>query len=183
MSSKYKFRDPDSIYFISFSVVNWIDVFVRNTYRDILIDSIVHCQNKKGLVVHAYVIMTSHVHMIISRKGSNALEDIMRDLKKFTSYKIVGAIMQHPRESRKEWLLKMFEENGRKNPNNTKYQFWQQDNHPIELTDNKMIEQRLIYLHENPVKAGFVRLAEEYTYSSANDYAGVKGYVEIDLLD
>jgi hypothetical protein len=121
--------------------------------------------------------------MIVSRKGQNTLEDIMRDLKKFTSFKIIGAIMQHPRESRKEWLLKKFEEQGRKNSNNTKYQFWQQDNHPIELIDNKMKEQRLNYLHENPVKAGFVRAAEEFKYSSANDYAGVYGCIDIELLD
>lgn len=74
-------------------------MFVRNIYRDILIDSIIHCQINKGLLIHGYVFMTSHVHMISSRKGTIALEDILRDLKKFTSFKIVDAIMQHPSES------------------------------------------------------------------------------------
>ncbi len=183
MSNKYKFRNPDGIYFISFSVVDWIDVFIRNVYKDILLDSIVHCQKNKGLVVHAYVIMTSHVHMIISRNSNYNLEDIMRDMKKFTSFKLLGAIFENPQESRREWMLKMFEENGRRNSNNTKYQFWQQDNHPVELSTNEMMEQRLTYLHNNPIEAGFVRLAEDYLYSSANDYAGVKGYIDIELLD
>ena len=79
--------------------------------------------------------------------------------------------MENPKESRKQWLLKMFQDNGMKNSNNTKYQFWQQDNHPVELTDNAMIDQRLDYLHNNPVEAGFVRLPEDYVYSSALDYA------------
>ena len=160
-----------------------MDVFIRNTYKDILVESIIHCQKEKGLVVHAYVIMTSHVHMIISRNATWNLEDIMRDMKKFTSFKITGAIMENPKESRKEWLLKMFEENGMKNSNNAKYQFWQQDNHPVELTDNTMIDQRLDYLHNNPVEAGFVRLAEDYVYSSALDYAGGVGYISIELLE
>jgi len=182
MSSKYKFHSPDGIYFVSFSVVNWIDVFVRNIYKDILLESFIHCQKEKGLLIHAYVIMTSHVHMIISRNGEFKLEDIMRDMKKITSFKIIGAIMDNSEESRKDWLLKMFEENGTKNSNNTKYQFWQQNNHPVELSDNKMIEQRLEYLHMNPVKSGFVSLPEEYVYSSAKDYAEEKGYVSIELL-
>ena len=183
MSNRYKFWNPDGIYFISFSVVQWADVFVRNLYKDILVDSIIHCQKEKGLVVHAYVIMTSHVHMIISKNASWSLEDIMRDMKKFTSFKIIGAIMENPQESRKEWLLKIFEENGKRNSNNTNYQFWQQDNHPVELTDNNMIDQRLDYLHNNPVEAGFVRLPEDYVYSSALDYTGGGGYISIELFE
>lgn len=182
MSNRYKFWNADSIYFISFSVVGWIDVFIRNIYKDILIESIAYCQKEKGLVVHAYVIMTSHVHMIISRKGVSDLQDILRDMKKFTSFKIIGAIMENPQESRKEWLLSMFETQGKKNSNNSKYQFWQQDNHPVELTDNKLIDQRLDYLHNNPVEAGFVRLPEDYVYSSAINYADGKGYIDIELL-
>ena len=107
----------------------------------------------------------------------------MRDMKKFTSFKLLRAILENPQESRREWLLKMFEEKGRRNSNNTKFQFWQQDNHPVELSSNEMMEQRLNYLHNNPIKAGFVRLAEDYLYSSANDYAGVKGYFDIELLE
>jgi putative transposase len=183
MSNRYKFWNPDGIYFISFSVVNWIDVFIRNTYKDILLDSIEYCRKEKGLQVHAFVVMTSHVHMIISKSGTNNLEDIMRDLKKFTAFKIIGAIMNNPCESRKVWLLKLFEESGRFKSNTTKYQFWQHDNHPIELTDNRMIEVRLNYLHNNPVEAGFVFQPEEYVYSSAIDYAGGKGYLSIELLN
>ena len=121
-----------------------------------MIESFIYCQKEKGLVIHAYVIMTNHIHMIISRKGTNELSAILRDLKKFTSFKIIGAIMANDQESRKNWMLKMFEESGIQNKHNTKYQFWQEGNHPVELVDIIMIEQRLDYIHQNPVKAGFV---------------------------
>lgn len=123
MSNRYKFWNPEGIYFISFSVVNWIDVFIRNAYKDILLDSIEYCHKEKGIQVHAFVVMTSHVHMIISKRGTNKLEDIMRDLKKLTAFKIIEAIMNNPGESRKVWLLKLFEESGRLKSNTTKYQF------------------------------------------------------------
>ncbi len=182
MSLRYKFWNPDGIYFISFSVVGWIDVFVRNIYKDILIDSIAHCQKEKGLVVHAYVIMTSHVHMIISRHGPYKLEDILRDLKKFTSFKIIGSLIENPQESRKEWLLEMFEKYGKRNSNNTNYQFWQQNNHPIELVNTYLIDQKINYLHNNPIESGFVNFPEDYIYSSAIDYSYGKGYIEIEML-
>ena len=183
MSTKYKFQEPDAIYFVTFSVVNWIDVFTRNTYKDILLDSIRHCQKEKGLVVHAWVIMTNHVHMIISKNSLRVLPDIMRDLKKFTAYKNIGAIMESPQESRREWMFKLFKQAGENNSNNTNCQFWQQDNHPIELTDATMQEQRLNYIHENPVRAGFVYKAEDYVYSSACDYGGTKGLLDLLLLE
>ncbi|QQR95570.1 MAG: transposase [Bacteroidota bacterium] len=183
MSTKYKFQEPDAIYFVTFSVVNWIDVFTRNTYKDILLDSIRHCQKEKGLVVHAWVIMTNHVHMIISKNSLRVLPDIMRDLKKFTAYKNIGAIMESPQESRREWIFKLFKQAGENNSNNTNWQFWQQDNHPIELTDATMQEQRLNYIHENPVRAGFVYKAEDYVYSSACDYGGTKGLLDLLLLE
>ena len=112
MSSKYKFYNPDGIYFVSFAVVGWIDVFIRKNYKDLLIDSLKYCQKRKGLVIHAYVIMTNHVHMIISRNGNDLLEEIMRDVKKFTSFKLIGAIMDNRQESRKEWTLELFERKG-----------------------------------------------------------------------
>ncbi|MBZ0245031.1 MAG: transposase, partial [Cyclobacteriaceae bacterium] len=85
MSIKYKFRNPDGCYFVTYAIVDWIDVFTRNAYKDILIESWRYCQQKKGLLIHAYVIMTNHIHMLISRNSTNLLEEIMRDMKKYTS--------------------------------------------------------------------------------------------------
>ena len=63
-----------------------------------------------------------------------------------------------------------------------KYRFWQDKSHPIELTTNEMIEQRMNYIHENPVRAGIVAKAEDYLYSSARNYAGLSSVIEIDLI-
>jgi REP element-mobilizing transposase RayT len=155
MSRKYKFRDNDKLYFVSFAVINWIDLFIRNEYKEILVKSFEHCIRSKGLELYAYCIMTSHVHMII---GSNKepMENIMKDLKRHTSEMLREAIEKHRQESRKEWMLQMMKEAGTLNPNNRGFQLWRQDNRPIELRDSERLYQKLKYIHRNPVEAGFV---------------------------
>ena len=101
MSSKYKVGEDAIAHFVTFSVVGWVDVFSRESYKEIFVDSLKHCQENKGLKLHAWVIMTNHVHLIISSE-TNKLEDIVRDLKKYTSKKITAAIQENPTESRKE---------------------------------------------------------------------------------
>ena len=171
MSRKYKIRDQEAVHFVTFTVIQWLDVFVRAEYRDIFLESIRYCQKHKGLEVYAYCIMSSHVHMIIARHGSQQLEDVIRDIKKFTSFKIIEAIQSNPQESRRELLMWLFEKAGTSNPNNTRYQFWQQHSHPIELNTEEKLNQRLDYIHNNPVAAGIVRFPEQYLYSSAGNYA------------
>jgi putative transposase len=173
VSCKYKIRDQDQLYFVTFTVIRWLDVFTRKEYRDIFMDSLRYCQQYKGLDLYAYCIMTNHVHMIVGRRGKPPLEGIIRDIKKYTSVKIIEAVEDNPQESRKDLLMWMFERTGRYNPNNKIYQFWEQYSHPIELNTNVMIEQRLEYIHNNPVKAGIVLSPEDYLYSSAMNYAGL----------
>jgi len=181
MSTKYKFRTKDNLYFVSFSVVYWIDLFVREEYCNIVIDSLKFCQSNKGLEIYAWCIMSSHLHLIISSHNAN-LEDIMRDLKSHTSRELKKSIKQNSGESRKEWILWLMERAGKKNSNNKDFQLWQQDNHPIELSSNEMIEQKKEYIHNNPVKAGLVWEAEHYKYSSAIDYSGGEGLLNISIL-
>jgi putative transposase len=108
----------------------------------------------------------------------------MRDMKKYSSFRILKEIKENPSESRKEWMLDFFSKAGQANGNNKNYQFWQQDNHPIELDPHlNMFEQKLNYLHDNPVAAGLISKASDYIYSNAIDYEDGKGLVEIDLLD
>lgn len=183
MSRKYKIRDQDKLYFVTFTVINWLDVFIRREYKDIVLDSIRYCQQHKGLEVCAYCIMSSHVHLIIGRHGEASLESVIRDIKKFTSNKIIEAIKNNSQESRKELLIWLFERAGKANSNNTHYQFWQQHSHPIELSTNEMIDQRLNYIHTNPVTAGIVLSPEHYLYSSAINYAGLpEKLLEVILL-
>jgi len=156
-------------------------VFIRREYKDILIESLRYCQENKGLKIHAWVIMTSHVHLIIRSEGK-LLQDILRDLKSYTSTKLRNVIQENSQESRKEWMIWMMQRAGKKNSNNTDFQFWQQHNQPIELFTNKVIQQKLDYIHNNPIVEGFVERPEEYVYSSAKDYAGTKGLLNLYLI-
>jgi putative transposase len=178
MSKKYKFKDNSKLYFVSFAIVNWIDLFIRESYKDTLIKSIIYCQEKKDLELYGWCIMTSHVHLIIGTRG-NALSNIMRDLKRHTSEQLHLAIKNNQTESRREWILWMMERAAAKTKSNTKFQLWQNESHPIELTNNIIAHQKLNYLHYNPVEAGFVLRQEDWKYSSAIDYNGGKGLLEI----
>jgi len=179
----YTIKNQHAVHFITFAVVQWVDVFSRKEYADILVESLIHCQKEKGLKIHAWCIMSNHVHLILSATEPNKLSDILRDLKKFTSTNIIKAISENDKESRKSWMLWIFKDAGEKNNRNKDYQFWQQDNHPIECNTNEILETRLVYLHQNPVRAGLVRYEQDYVYSSGIDYcAEGKGLIEIDFV-
>jgi putative transposase len=172
MSRKYKIVNQDELYFVTFTVIQWLDVFTRREYADIFLDSVRYCQKNKGLEVWCFVVMSSHIHMILGRHGEEPLGGIIRDIKKYTSSKIVAAIADNARESRRELFLWLFRRAGNKNSNNKVYQFWQQHNHPIELSTVTMLYERIDYIHNNPVEAGIVLSPEEYLYSSALNYSG-----------
>jgi len=178
----YKIRNKDGIYFVTFAVVEWIDVFTRKDYQEILIDSLKFCQKEKGLIIYAWCLMTNHIHLIISAKESN-LSDILRDFKKFTSKKLVKSILNNPAKSRKKWMINIFRKLGTGNIRNEQYQFWRQDNHPKELFSEKFINRKLDYTHNNPVEAGLVEKAEDYLLSSARNYfLQQNGLIEIEYL-
>ncbi|WP_462247794.1 REP-associated tyrosine transposase [Ekhidna sp.] len=183
MSEKYKIRDQQKIYFVTFSVVQWIDVFTRSQYKDLLITSLEYCINKKGLEVYSWCIMSNHVHLIVGRCGQFKIEEIIRDFKKYTSVSLVKAIKENPSESRKEWLLWIFRKLAERSAKHLKYCFWQNEYHPIELSDSVMMRQKLDYIHDNPVEAGFVGEPEHWRYSSAVDYAGDKGLLCIKFIE
>ena len=171
------------IYFITDTVVDWVDVFTRPIYKQIIVDSLKFCQQEKGLSIHAWVLMSNHFHAIVSSKSSNKISDILRDFKKFTSKEIVKAILEYPQESRKKWLLNRFEYAGRDDNKITNYKFWQDGNDAQLLFSDKFIMQKLNYIHQNPVRAQIVSKAEDYLYSSAMNYAGTKGLIDIDFYE
>jgi REP element-mobilizing transposase RayT len=175
MSRKYKFHNPDGTYFVTFAVQGWVDVFTRNQYKDILIENLTYCIHHKGLEIFAWCIMTNHVHLLGRATGQESFSDILRDFKKFTSKAVTKAIQENEKESRKEWLLEQFKtEQG--------YRFWRSDNKPIEVWSNKVIKEKLNYIHYNPVEEGLVFRPEDYVYSSAVNYSGQNGLLEITLL-
>lgn len=136
----------------------------------------------KGLEIYAWCIMPSHIHLIIGTVDK-PMQDILRDFKSYTSRKLREEISNHPSESRREWIQWMMEKAGKRNGNNNDWQLWQQHNQPIELNDNKMLDQRLNYLHMNPVISGFVNEPEHWKYSSAIDYSGGKGLLDVIIIE
>ncbi len=175
MSRNYKFHNPDGVYFVSFAVVEWIDVFTRNDYKDILLESLEFCQRQKGMEIFAWCIMSNHMHLIFRSVNGVKPELLLGDFKRYTSKAVVNAIKDNPRESRREWLLEQFKRAGEKSSNVSTYQFWQHNNKPIELWSNKVIFEKINYIHNNPVEEGLVSYPQDYVYSSARDYAGEVG--------
>jgi REP element-mobilizing transposase RayT len=180
----YHMQNPEGLYFVTFSVVFWIDVFIRAKYKEIFVESLRFCIKNKGLQVHAWCLMTSHVHLIISAKEPEKIQlsDSIRDLKKYTAQQILREI-EGGVESRREWLMDKFAFAAKSNSRNTQYQFWQQNNHAEELFSNDFIDQKVQYIHHNAVKDGWVEEPEQYLYSSARDYAGIPGLVPVVLIE
>src|SRR5690554_6691916 len=178
MSRNYKFHNPEGLYFVSFAVVEWLDVFPRNEYKDILLESLSFCQKKKGMEIVAWCIMTNHVHLVFRSIEGQHPALLLGDFKRFTSKAVVEAIQENPRESRKEFLTEQFKKAAQKSSNVDKHQFWRHDNKPIELWNNKVIQEKISYVHNNPVEAGLVYSPEDYIYSSAANYAERKGLLD-----
>ena len=160
-------------------------MFTRNEYKQIIVNSFDYCRKNKGLELYAYVPkafgMTNHIHLIARAKEPFHLSDIIRDFKKFTANQLL-LLMQQPTESRSDWMMKRFEFSAKSNARNSVYQLWTHENHAIELFTPKFTNQKLDYIHNNPVRAGIVEKPEDYLYSSARNYAGLKAMCAIDFL-
>ena len=145
-------------------------------------DSFKHCQLKKGLILNAFVIMSNHVHLIARAESREiTLSDIIRDFKKHTHHTIMPVI-QSDAESRRLWMLHQFKYYGTRNVRNENYQIWANGNHPEECFSPGFTQVKINYIHENPVRAGIVNHAEDYVYSSAANYAGKQGIIDVEVL-
>ncbi len=172
MCEKYKIF-PDGLYFVILTTVGWIDVFTRAIYCDEIVKNLNYSIDNKKLKVFAFCIMPSHIHLIAKTEDDVSLSDMLRDFKSYTK-QIIKMIEESATESRREWLLYMFEFYGNKNAHNVKYQFWQQNNHAFDLFSNKFIDQKVNYIHNNPVEARIVTEPHFYVYSSANQFTDLK---------
>ncbi|MBK8807090.1 MAG: transposase [Bacteroidales bacterium] len=182
MSTGYKIEEQDSMYFITMQIVGWVDLLTRQIYRDIIINNLKFCQQNKGLVIYGYVIMSNHIHLL-AQSEKNVLSATIRDLKSFTSKVFIDYIENNSEESRSEWLLHYFEYAAKKHKRNSKYQIWTHENHAELIYTDNFINQKLEYIHYNPVKAGIVKQPEDYIYSSATNYAGLDSLLQVELLN
>ena len=166
----------DDAYFATFTVVDWVDVFTRQEYKQYMVENLKICQERKGLILHAYVIMTNHIHLIGEIVNGKTMSDWFRDFKSFTSKGLFKLISENPAESRKQWMTDLFRKHGRENELNLDFQIWQNGSHPTVLYPQypKMIAQKINYIHQNPVRAGFVDDPTHYLYSSAHPHSPLK---------
>jgi len=175
MAFAYRVHDQEGIYFVTFTVHQWADVFTRKAYVEILLENLRYCQTNKGLKIYAWVILSNHCHLIIRSEGFK-LSDVIRDFKKHTAKKIVEAIEQNEQESRKRWLLWLLKKDDG-------IWFWEEGYHGKEIVDKDFFESKSNYIHQNPVRAGLVEKEEEYLLSSCADFYGTrKGLLEIELF-
>ncbi len=180
MSSGYKIEEKDGIYFLTFQIVEWVDIFTRKIYRDLILESLDYCITSKDLKVYGFVIMSNHIHLLAKSEVGD-LNGTIRDFKKFTSKKMIEVIISGI-ESREKWMLDIFRKAASSHSHNKNYQVWTRENHAELIYSEKFIDQKLNYIHENPVRAGWVMHPEDYLYSSAVDYTGGKGLLPIELL-
>ena len=168
-----------NLYFVTTTVVDWVDVFSRPKYKHIVLESLQYCQKNKGLEIYAWVLMTNHLHFIIGANDIDQLHSILRDFKKFTSKKIIEELKEDIQESRREWMLKLFEQAGSDDKKIAQYRFWQEGCYTEVISSLAFYKQKLNYIHQNPVRAEFVKAPQDYLYSSATDYAGGKGLLDV----
>lgn len=180
MSTGYKITNQSKVYFLTFQIVGWVDLFTRQRYRDIVVNSLAYCQIHKGLVVYAYVFMSNHIHLLVSSETDN-LSGTIRDFKTFTSRQVSNSVQNEP-ESRREWMQMVFNFHG-KNKSRQHNQVWTHDNHAELVYSNKFLRQKIEYIHDNPVRSRIVEKPHHYLYSSARNYADMDSILDVVCLD
>ena len=180
MKEGYVIRDQNAPHFITITIVDWIDVFSRKTYRDSVIASFEYCISNKGMILYCYVIMSNHIHMIV-QSSDGKLSDLIRDFKKYTAKTILEKIKTQP-ESRREWMLGRFRLATESHSRNKNFQFWQLGNHAEEIYSEKFTWSKIDYIHLNPVRAGIVLKPQDYIYSSATNYVDGIGILPVEII-
>jgi REP element-mobilizing transposase RayT len=134
-SESYKIEDQHAVYFLTFTVTDWVDVYTRPDYNKIILEGLSYCRANKGLKLYAWCLMSNHLHLVCQTEHPFKLSDFVRDFKQFTAKKTLATIQEIP-ESRQDWMLYRFEYAGKYDNRITKYRFWQDTNHPILLYNN-----------------------------------------------
>jgi len=175
MRSRYKSAYTGNSYFITSSIVNWINIFNNDKYVQLLIDAIKFNQKDKDLEIFAYVIMKNHFHIICR---ANDLKKAVSSIKSYSAKQIIKQL----KADNEYDILKIFELYKMKYKTDRKYQIWQEGYHPQEIVDDKMYQNKIHYVHYNPVKAGYVNDICDWEFSSAGDYyRRVRGSIELSV--
>lgn len=169
--SRYKITDSEQPHFITVTVLHWIPVFTRPATVDILLESLRYLMNE-GLKVYAYVILENHMHLLVQ---SNQLNKDIARFKSFTAKRLI----RYLDENNVKTILEQLAFYKKAHKDDRAYQFWQEGVHPEWIQNEAMMQQKVEYIHQNPVKRGYVNEAEHWRYSSARNYAGLPGLLEV----
>ena len=170
--SELRKANTDHPYFVTLPIVGWIDLFTRERYCEVVIDSLAYCINNKGLRLFEYVIMPSHVHLIVQHLEGK-LPALIRDMKSFMAKEILTAV-QEPGESRREWLLYLFKHFASNKKQNKQFMVWQKTSHPIELHSPTIYDQKSDYIRMNPVASGYT--TDETSWKYDGIFSPIKPY-------
>lgn len=168
--------------FITLQTVDWVDLFIRPVYKQMIVHSLNHFIESKGLVVYAWCLMTHHLHLLAKSDNDTAIADLENEYRTFTNTKLLEAIDTEP-AVRKEWMLGRF-----KNYSlfgfGKKLQVWEGSNSSAfaSMKQPELIIEHIGYIHQSPVRDKIVDTPAEYLYSSARDYTGSRGLVQITKL-
>jgi len=177
MRSTYKIYNPHGAFFITSTIVDWLPVFKSRPYFEILVDSIRYSQSAKDLKLYAYVFLDNHFHLIVS---AHNLSNVIGSIKGYTAKEIIRKL----KEDRKESLLEKFRQAKLKYKIKSEFQIWQESFHPQELITDRIFEQKVDYIHMNPVRRGLVKEPEDWEYRSAgNIMSGIEGVLHLNGWD
>jgi len=173
--SRYKIYEPTHPHFITLTVLHWIPLFTNKDSVNILLDSLKYLQKSDNLKIYAYVILENHLHLVAS---SNDLPKTVKQFKSYTAKKLLELLQRKNVKTILEQLA--FYKKAHKK--NTTYQVWQEGMQPKLIQDDKIMIQKIEYIHNNPVKRGYVDEAICWRYSSARDYQGMRGLIEVEKV-
>ena len=159
---RYRFHSDGAVYFVTFSVVDWLPVFVSEAACRIVTESLDFCHHKKRLRTNAYVIMPTHFHGIFFAVDfrADSLEAALTDFRKFTGRRLSDFCVSHMPSCFGDVLRRSAGDDRQR-------RFWQATRHPEQIETERFCRQKLDYLHENPCRKGLVRHAEHWRFSSA----------------
>ncbi|MGH8537600.1 MAG: REP-associated tyrosine transposase [Gammaproteobacteria bacterium] len=173
--SRYRAGQESCPHFLTATVNHWLPLFTRQETVNIVLNSWRFLQREVVLVIYGYVILENHLHLVA--KSKNLSRDIQR-FKSFTAREII-AYLESGDSKRLLELLALFK---RSHKTDSRYQVWEEGSHPQLIESEIMMRQKLDYIHQNPVKRGYVDQPEHWRYSSARNYAGQDGLIEVERV-
>ncbi len=147
--------------FITITIFEWKHLLKPDKYKSIILDSLLFLVKEKRVIVYGFVIMSNHMHLIWQIREPHKQSSVQRDFLKYVAQQIKFDLAKNHPE-----VLKHFEVN----KTDRKYQFWKRNALAIDLFTEKVFEQKLSYIHDNPVRAGLCKFPTDYYFSSAGYY-------------